>query len=139
MPGRAIITKSVPVFMFFAWNFIISDNLRLTLFLAVAFLETFKLTTNPNLFSPKSFSATLKIKRLFLKLFDFLKIVSKSFFFFILIEHLTKEQITEFGSLTFLAEIIKNVLFAIALFIYARNPYEKQKKGSNDVPYLDMV
>lgn len=62
-----------------------------------------------------------------------------SFFFFILIEHLTKEQIIEFGNLTFLAEIIKNVFFALAVFIYARYPYEKSKKKSNDVPYLDMV
>lgn len=62
-----------------------------------------------------------------------------SFFFFILIEHLSKEQITEFGNLTFVAEIIKNILFAVALFVYARYPYKNPKKNSNSLPYLDMI
>jgi len=84
LPGRAIIIKSAPGFMFFSSALIIPDNLLFNLFLTTAFLETFELTTNPNLFKPKLFFTILKIKRLFLKLFEFLKIISKSFFFFIL-------------------------------------------------------
>ena len=62
-----------------------------------------------------------------------------SFFFYILIDQLDKNQIDTFGDLTYLAEIVKNALFALALFIYARNPFEIRKKNSNSVPYLDMI
>ena len=62
-----------------------------------------------------------------------------SFFFFILIEHLSDDQLTTFGSFTYVAEIIKNILFALALFIYARHPYEKSEKNSNSVPFLDLI
>jgi hypothetical protein len=62
-----------------------------------------------------------------------------SFFFFILIEHLTKEQVDAFGNLTYLAEIIKNILFGLALFIYSRYPFEKPEKNNTSVPFLDMI
>jgi hypothetical protein len=62
-----------------------------------------------------------------------------SFFFFILFEQLSLDQKNDFGNLTYLAEIIKNLLFALALFVYTRYPFENQKKNSNSVPYLDMV
>lgn len=61
-----------------------------------------------------------------------------SFFFFILIDHLNKDQVATFGDLTYIAEIIKNILFCIALFVFARNLKEKTNKTSS-VPYLDMV
>lgn len=62
-----------------------------------------------------------------------------SFFFYILINHLTDDQVTAFGNLTFLAEIIKNVLFATAIFIYSRYPFEKTKNKSESIPFLDMI
>lgn len=61
-----------------------------------------------------------------------------SFFFFILIEHLNENQINTFGNFTFVAEIIKNILFVLALFIYVRNPFETKKK-SESIPFLDMI
>jgi len=62
-----------------------------------------------------------------------------SFFFYILIDHLTREQVNTFGNLTFLAEVLKNILFLAAIFIYARYPISKQDKNSSSVPYLDMI
>ena len=62
-----------------------------------------------------------------------------SFFFFILFEQLTEGQIEQFGKFTYVAEIIKNVLFSVALFMYARNSFENQKKKSDSVPFLDMI
>jgi len=53
-----------------------------------------------------------------------------SFFFFILIENLSNEQVASFGN---------NILFALGLFIYARYPFENSKKSSNSIPYLDMI
>jgi hypothetical protein len=62
-----------------------------------------------------------------------------SFFFYILINQLNRDERETFVSITYAAEIIKNFLFIVAIFIYARYPFENQKKNSNSVPYLDMI
>lgn len=62
-----------------------------------------------------------------------------SFFFFILINHLTEEQVNTFGNLTFLAEILKNILFIIGVIMYARNQKNLKNQNQNSVPYLDMI
>lgn len=62
-----------------------------------------------------------------------------SFFFYILINHLTDDQVSTFGNMTYVAEIIKNILFATALFIYSRNPFEKTKDKNESIPFLDMI
>ena len=62
-----------------------------------------------------------------------------SFFFYILFSHLSREQITTFGNLTYLAEIIKNVLFTLAIFMYVRYPLENTKNKTSSIPYLDMI
>lgn len=62
-----------------------------------------------------------------------------SFFFYILINHLSEDQINTFGTLTYLAEIIKNILFVIALVVYVKFPVEKNEKKQSHIPYLDMI
>jgi len=62
-----------------------------------------------------------------------------SFFFFILFDHLSTAQVATFGDMTYVAEIIKNILFAIAIFIHARYPFEKPKQKPENIPYLDLI
>lgn len=62
-----------------------------------------------------------------------------SFFFYIMINHLSKEEINTFGDLTYLAEILKNLLFMTAVFIYGRHPVNSIRKKQLSVPYLDMI
>lgn len=62
-----------------------------------------------------------------------------SFFFYITINLLTPDEVTTFGNLTYVAEIIKNLLFATAIFIYARYPFEKTKDKNESIPLLDMI
>lgn len=62
-----------------------------------------------------------------------------SFFFYILFDQLSQEQISEFGTLTYLAEIVKNLLFTAALFIYSKNTPIKTAKQKENIPYLDML
>ena len=62
-----------------------------------------------------------------------------SFFFYITIDQLKKGEREIFGNLTYIAEIIKNILFVVAIFIYSRYSFVKQEKNSNSVPYLDMI
>ena len=61
-----------------------------------------------------------------------------SFFFYILIDHLDTEQVASFGNLTYIAEIIKNILFSVAILVYSRKSNEKVNKPPS-VPYLDII
>ena len=62
-----------------------------------------------------------------------------SFFFFILFDHLSKDQIAAFGDLTYITEMIKNILFSVAIITYFRYPFEKVKQSKDSIPYLDMI
>ena len=59
-----------------------------------------------------------------------------SLFIFALAEQMSSAQIAEFWFLTYIVEIIKNILFTVAIIIYARKSPVKLKKI--DVPYLDI-
>lgn len=60
-----------------------------------------------------------------------------SFFFNILINHMTLHEYQSYWHYTYIAEIIKNVLFAVAILITSRqtkiNPINRSQ-----VPYLDI-
>ena len=60
-----------------------------------------------------------------------------SFFFYILTNHIPQEQIDNYTFLANIAEIIKNILFAVALIMYLRQPDENTKKVK--MPNLDFV
>ena len=62
-----------------------------------------------------------------------------SFFFFILFPHLTRAQKESFGDMTYVAEIIKNLLFVLAIFVQTHYPFEKAKRKEEPIPYLDMI
>lgn len=61
-----------------------------------------------------------------------------SFFFYILINNLTESEIEKFSTMTFVAEIIKNLLFAFSIYMYKKyrlNHTTHPKK----IPNLDMI
>lgn len=62
-----------------------------------------------------------------------------SFFFYILINDLTEEEIHSFGDLTYTAEIIKNILFGTSLLIYSKYHASEKERKTKSVPYLDMI
>lgn len=62
-----------------------------------------------------------------------------SLFFYLSINQLSTEEVNLFGNFTFLAEVIKNILFALSLFMYARNSHNKPENKSDSVPFLDMI
>lgn len=61
-----------------------------------------------------------------------------SFFFYILINHLDHEEVEKFGNMTYVAEVLKNMLFCIAIYIYSKSPLNKIQKTDN-IPNLDMI
>ena len=62
-----------------------------------------------------------------------------SFFFFILVNELDKKQRDDFGTLTYVAEIIKNLLFAFSIYMYKKVPVTKIHNHSKNIPNLDMI
>lgn len=63
-----------------------------------------------------------------------------SFFFYISINELNKQEVETFGNLTYLAEIIKNVLFAFSFLVFMKNPiHKKNDEKQMNIPYLDMI
>jgi hypothetical protein len=93
------------------------------------FFETFKKTTNQYIYNHYCFWLSVGI----------LLYLGGSFFFYILINDLTEEQVDTFGDMTFIAEIIKNVLFGAALIFYNKYPINTNPKKNESIPYLDMI
>jgi hypothetical protein len=62
-----------------------------------------------------------------------------SLFFYILINQLTQDEVNKFGNLTYIAEIIKNILFAISIIIYKKYPTDRIQKNPVKIPNLDMI
>ena len=61
-----------------------------------------------------------------------------SFFFYIMANHLTDSEINRYWEFTYIGEIIKNILFSLSVYLFARN---KAENGMNKriLPNLDMV
>jgi hypothetical protein len=62
-----------------------------------------------------------------------------SFFFYILINHLDQAEVDKFGYLTYIAEIIKNILFALSIIIYKKFPMNINQTNPKKIPKLDMI
>lgn len=62
-----------------------------------------------------------------------------SFFFFILIDQLTKDEINAFGNITYVTEIVKNILFITALYVYSKFSLKEILGKKISIPYLDHI
>lgn len=61
-----------------------------------------------------------------------------SFFYYILANHFNQDEADKFIEMTWIAEIVKNLLFAFSIFLYKKHPINKLNKLSKDIPNLDM-
>jgi hypothetical protein len=59
-----------------------------------------------------------------------------SFFIYAYGDQITPKEREQFWFFTYIVEIVKNILFAIAIVVYSRKPFAKPKKI--DIPYLDI-
>ena len=62
-----------------------------------------------------------------------------SFFFYILINDLNQSEVNKFGNMTYIAEIIKNILFGFSIYIYKKFPANRIHNHSKNIPNLDMI
>lgn len=60
-----------------------------------------------------------------------------SFFIYLLANTISYSELDKYWVFTYVAEIIKNILIIVSLFIFSSN-YEQKPKMRNDVPFLDM-
>lgn len=62
-----------------------------------------------------------------------------SFFYYILVNHLKEEDVQRFGNLTYVAEIFKNLLFCVAIFMYKKYQVNNIHNHPKNIPNLDMI
>jgi hypothetical protein len=62
-----------------------------------------------------------------------------SFFFFILFDYLNPDEVETFGNMTYVAEIIKNILFAAGIYIYSKYPFKNKPERKEPIPFLDHI
>jgi len=74
--------------------------------------------------------------------FGMLIYLGASFFFYLLISHLDEKQQDTYGLITYVADITKNLLFVLALFVALSNERAKkarEPKATGAIPFLDMI
>lgn len=62
--------------------------------------------------------------------------LGSSFFIYILANHISEQQRDYFWIITYIAEILKNIFFAVALFVFDRS--KREKITNKNIPYLDF-
>ena len=61
-----------------------------------------------------------------------------SFFFYILISQLSANEEKLFGNLTYVAEIVKNLFFALSIYLFKKRPIRDIRDQAKKIPNLDM-
>ncbi|MBC7948718.1 MAG: hypothetical protein H7Y42_12595 [Chitinophagaceae bacterium] len=65
--------------------------------------------------------------------------LGSTFFFNILAENISPFHFKKYWYFTYIGDIIKNILSAVAVILYIKHPIEKTNQKSSSVPYLDMI
>jgi hypothetical protein len=61
--------------------------------------------------------------------------LASSFFFYILGNNLSKQQIEKYWYISYIFDITKNILFGIAVIVYAKKHFKKQEQKLPDLDY----
>ena len=69
--------------------------------------------------------------------FGILIYLGEVFFFNILADYISKQTVLKYWDLTYIGDIVKNILFLYALFILRNNSNHKQPQKKS-IPHLDM-
>lgn len=103
------------------------ETILLSIFIILFFYEQSRTNANQFIYSHPAFYFAIGI----------MIYLGGSFFFNILVHQLTPQEIARYQPLTYLGDIIKNILFSIGIVSLMRNPPKKLNQPSN-VPYLDL-
>ncbi len=61
-----------------------------------------------------------------------------AFFIYILANHIDFKELQKYWPLTYIAEILKNLLFIVSIFLYSPKPKKTEFAANPHLPYLDM-
>ncbi|HEY9705990.1 MAG TPA: hypothetical protein V6C58_26380 [Allocoleopsis sp.] len=71
--------------------------------------------------------------------FGILIYLGGSFFFYLSINHLNQAEVDTFGKITFIIEIIKNLLFSLSIVVYYKyHSFTEKTEPKLNIPFLDM-
>jgi len=105
------------------------ETILLLFFSVLLFAEQFKITKTDTIYSNPWFFIAIGI----------VIYLSGSFFFNILANNIDIETTGKYWFFTYIFETIKNMLFAISIFIIAKKGDENSTKKSSAIPNLDMI
>jgi len=105
---------------------IAAETLVLSVFAIYFFYEQFKDASSLYIYNHYCFWITIGI----------LLYLCGSLFIYVYADQMTSQQIDQFWFFTYIVEIVKNLLFTVAIIVYSRKPVFKPKKI--DIPYLDI-
>lgn len=102
------------------------ETILIFIYISFFFYQNFKDTTEEYIYTQPCFWVSIGI----------LVYLGGTFFFNILVNYLDKTQ-RDYWFLTYIADLIKNLLFCVSIIVYARTPH-KEKSSHKSVPYLDL-
>lgn len=103
------------------------ETILLFIYVMMMFYESFKISKVTYIYNNHFFWIAIGI----------LIYLGGTFFFNILVNHITREQVIQYLQLTYIAEMIKTLLFVVAIVMYSYQYKEKFLQKSH-VPYLDL-
>lgn len=103
------------------------ETILLFIYIFLFFYESFKLPNTTFIYDNYVFWIAIGI----------LLYLGGAFFLYILADHMGREEVNKYWNITYIAEILKNVLFSVSIFLYS----PKQKKSitsKSTLPFLDI-
>lgn len=102
------------------------ETILIFIYISFFFYQNFRNTNEEYIYTQPSFWLSIGM----------LIYLGGTFFFNILVNYLDEAQ-KNYWFLTYIADLIKNLLFCVSIIIYARTPH-KEKSVHKSVPYLDL-
>lgn len=105
------------------------ETILLFIYIFLFFYENFKTTKPTYIYNNPGFWIAVGI----------LIYLGGAFFLYILAEHMAREEIDKYWDFTYVAEILKNLLFILAVLLYRFRPSNEKTLGQkSNLPFLDM-
>ncbi len=104
------------------------ETILIFIYISFFFYESLKSSTDQHIYTNPFFWITIGM----------LIYLGSTFFFNILLNYIDPSEVDKYWFLTYIADIIKNLFFCVALIIYILNPHREKSLQGSSVPYLDL-
>jgi len=104
------------------------ETILIFIYITFFFYESFQKTSSEFIYNHPCFWLSIGM----------LLYLGGTFFFNILVNHLDDQQADQYWYLTYIADIVKNIFFGVAIIMYSHIPQKENLHHQNHVPYLDL-